>query len=121
MRWFLLAFSKYATFAGRSQRSEYWYFLLFYFLIAMIISPAIEAILGIGHANGGIISWIAIMVLTLPAISVTTRRLHDIGKSGWWQLIGFIPIIGGLILLIFVLKDSHQGRNEYGENPKSKS
>jgi uncharacterized membrane protein YhaH (DUF805 family) len=58
------------------------------------------------------------LINIIPALSVTVRRLHDIGKSGWWYLICFVPLIGGLILFVFTVLDSEPDRNEYGPNPK---
>lgn len=101
-------FNKYATFQGRASRSEYWYWCLFYFLIFILTEvPYIEYL-----------ALIAALLVVIPSISVGVRRLHDIGKSGWWYLVAFIPLIGGLILLYFAVLDSQPGENQYGPNPK---
>ena len=59
-----------------------------------------------------------ILVTIVPALAVLVRRLHDTGKTGWWVLIGFVPLIGGIVLLVFTVLDSDAGENNYGENPK---
>ena len=101
-------FKKYFDFSGRARRSEYWYFLLLN-LIALF-----------GFLLAGLPDFYGIFYLTvlIPSLSVTIRRLHDIGKSGVWFFISFIPIVGGLLILIFVLMDSQPARNKYGKNPK---
>ena len=118
MNWYLAALKKYATFEGRASRSEYWYFFLFNGLIQLVLvglllvipvlSPVINIVL--------IIYAIAMM---LPSLAVVVRRLHDIGKSGWWYLIVFIPLIGFIVLLVFAVLDSELGNNKYGINPKN--
>lgn len=95
-----VCFSKYADFSGRARRSEYWYFYLFTLII------------------GAVVPCISTLVILIPSISVTTRRLHDTGRSGWWQLL-YLTGIGGLVVFIFTLEDSSPGPNEYGPNPKS--
>ena len=95
-------FSNYANFSGRARRSEYWYFALFSFIISLI--PIVNLIVG--------------LISIIPGIAVSVRRLHDIGKSGWWLLLGFIPIVGFIVLLIWDCTDSQPGENQWGANPK---
>jgi len=117
--------NRYAQFEGRASRSEFWYFALFYFLIDIIIS-AIDAFIVnpmIGMtpdqaAQGGVLQMVFALGLLIPSIALGIRRLHDIGKSGWWYLLVFIPIIGWLALLYFYILDSQPGTNKYGANPK---
>jgi len=97
---------KYADFAGRASRSEYWWFVLAAFLASIVLAFILRIL-------GGLVY----LALLLPMIAVGVRRLHDIGKSGWWLLIGFIPLIGGLILIYFYVKSGDAGSNEYGEAP----
>jgi len=99
-------FSKYATFEGRARRSEYWWFALFSFIIALILNF-------IGPVLGGIWSLVAL----LPSLAVGARRLHDIDRSGWWLLIGFIPLIGLIVLIVFFVKPGQTGANRFGANP----
>ncbi|MBP1542210.1 MAG: DUF805 domain-containing protein [Prevotella sp.] len=94
--------SQYAGFSGRARRSEYWWWTLFSLLWAWI--PIVNILLG--------------LIFFIPSIAVAVRRLHDTGRSGWWILLGIIPIIGGIVLLIFYCTDSQPGENQYGPNPK---
>lgn len=120
MQWFLSALRKYATFSGRSRRSEYWYFFLFYLLIVLALG-LLDAMLGTAGAAGelGLLSGVFVLAMLLPSLAVGARRLHDIGRSGWWLLISFVPLIGAVILLVFALRDGDRGDNAYGPNPKA--
>ena len=97
--------SKYATFAGRASRSEFWWFALFQFGVMVVLGMVSEPLSGV-----------AALLLLLPAIAAGARRLHDIGKSGFFLLIGFIPVIGHLVLLYWFVQPS-DGPNEFG-NPE---
>ncbi len=122
MDWYLMALKKYAEFQGRSQRKEYWMFTLFNFL-AMVLLGAVGALLG-GGGEGGlgdVLQGLYGLGVLVPGIAVTVRRLHDIGKSGWWGLVALSPLIGSLILIYFAVKDSQPETNEYGPNPKAAS
>ena len=115
MNWYLdVVKNKYATFSGRARRKEYWMFFLINLLIAMGIG-IVEAIIGLG----GILGILYALALLIPGIAVSVRRLHDTGRSGWWLLIGFIPFIGWIVVLVFMVLDSQPGDNEYGPNPKA--
>jgi uncharacterized membrane protein YhaH (DUF805 family) len=116
--------SKYATFKGRSRRSEYW-FIQFFLVLTNLAAAAIDFVLMngdverfIANGGGGIVGLIWILVTIVPALAVLVRRLHDTGKTGWWALIGFVPLIGGIVLLVFTVLDSDAGKNKFGENPK---
>jgi uncharacterized membrane protein YhaH (DUF805 family) len=106
-------FSQYAGFAGRARRSEYWYWLLFTVVLTTAASLLDRPLM---NRSAGIVSIIVGLVLILPNLAVGCRRLHDIGRSGWWQLIGLTGI-GGIVLLVFFAMDS-QGDNRYGPSPK---
>ncbi|MGB5506354.1 MAG: DUF805 domain-containing protein [Sulfurovum sp.] len=117
--------NRYVDFKGRSTRSEYWYFILFVFIISIILSLVdtllINPALGMTPAEAtksGLLAPIFALAVLLPKIAVAVRRLHDIGKSGWWYLIILIPIIGVLVLIYFWVQDSQVGENMYGPNPK---
>ena len=115
MNWYLdVLKNKYATFSGRARRKEYWMFFLFNILIAIGLG-IVEALIGTGGLLGGIYS----LAVLIPGIAVTVRRLHDTSRTGWWVLIVFLPLVGALILLIFMVLDSQAGDNEYGPNPKA--
>ena len=126
MSWYLAALKKYAVFAGRARRKEYWYFVLFNFLIVMGLL-LIGLVLGaaIGGVDSTSFPFIAVtpvalygLAMIIPSISVTIRRLHDIGMSGWWYLITLVPG-GSIVLFIFSLFDSKPGSNQYGPDPKA--
>ena len=120
MNWFITALKKYATFSGRSQRSEFWYFVLFYLIICAVLS-VVDGIFGTFNMKTGVgfITSIFSLAMLLPAISVTVRRLHDIGHSGWLSLISFIPLVGAIVLIAFLAQDSEAGQNRFGENLKA--
>jgi len=103
--------SKYVDFSGRARRSEYWYFTLAYAIVSIIVG-IIAKVTGLN-----ILSTILSLAVLLPSLAVGARRLHDIGKSGWWLLINLTGI-GAIVLLIWAVTDSQAGSNQYGPNPK---
>jgi uncharacterized membrane protein YhaH (DUF805 family) len=105
-------FDHYVKFDGRASRPAYWWWFLFTILVAVAAS-IIDAAIG----SFGVISGIAGLALFLPGLSVAIRRLHDTDHSGWWVLIGLIPIIGFIVLLVFYLRQSDPGENRYGPPP----
>jgi uncharacterized membrane protein YhaH (DUF805 family) len=120
MKWFLDALrSKYATFTGRARRKEYWYFVLFY-VLAFIVLAVVDGVTGTldEEAGIGLLSAIFVLATIIPLLAVTVRRLHDTDRSGWWVLINLVPIIGGIVLLVFTVLDSQPGANRFGPNPK---
>ena len=107
-------FSKYATFSGRSSRSAYWWWILFYVLVligASIIDAAVKS-----QAIAGL-AWLAFFI---PNLAVLVRRLHDTDRTGWWVLIGLIPLVGVIILIVFACTDSG-APNTYGNGPDGQS
>lgn len=108
-------FSKYAKFSGRARRSEYWYFVLFEFIVGIVLGGVA---LVIGESVATAIESVWTLATFIPVLAVTWRRLHDIGKSGAWFFIGLIPLVGEIILLIWLCKDSEPGDNRFGPNPK---
>lgn len=114
------AFSNYCNFSGRASRSEFWWFALFNYLVAMAIySPNIYfVILGRGDSVGiQIVYCLYCLAVLLPSLGLTWRRLHDIGKAGGWYFIGLIPIVGAIILLVWLCKDSEPCENRFGPVP----
>lgn len=109
-------FSKYAIFAGRARRSEYWWWILFTVLLSVAVT-LLGALLPISGSSV-VLKFIMNVALFLPSLAVGIRRLHDIGKSGWWILLFVIPVIGVIILLIWFCRDSDAGENAYGARPK---
>ncbi|MBO5815262.1 MAG: DUF805 domain-containing protein [Bacteroidales bacterium] len=105
--------NKYADFNGRARRSEYWYFVLFNFLISMAVG-LVAGLIGFDW-----LSYIYSIALLVPGVAIGVRRLHDIGKSGWWLLISFVPLIGAIWLIILMVKEGNNGSNAYGPDPKA--
>jgi uncharacterized membrane protein YhaH (DUF805 family) len=106
--------SQYVGFTGRARRSEFWYWTLFQIIVGIIASILDRAAF---DRNNGAFSVIVGLALLLPSLAVAVRRLHDSGRTGWWLLIGLIPVIGTIVLIIFYVQDS-QGDNQYGPSPK---
>lgn len=98
-------FANYVGFTGRAPRSEYWWWVLFVVLVSIVLSMVSQKLSGVFS-----------LAVLLPGIAVATRRLHDVGRSGWWQLLLFIPMIGLLVLLYWVVQPS-EGDNAYGAAP----
>jgi uncharacterized membrane protein YhaH (DUF805 family) len=119
MKWFLIVLKKYADFSGRAQRAEYWFFTLFYVIFFLALS-LVDGAAGLFNViyGVGVLSGLFALAMIIPSISVSVRRLHDTSRSGWWLLIGLIPLIGAIVLLVFVCLDSTPGTNTYGPNPK---
>jgi uncharacterized membrane protein YhaH (DUF805 family) len=107
-------FSKYVTFSGRASRSEYWYWILFATIVA-IVATIIDLIL-FPLSSVQPVSTIASLALFLPGLAVAIRRLHDIDRTGWWFLIAF-TIIGLIVLLVFFCMKGTTGPNRYGPDP----
>lgn len=119
MNWFLEAMRKYATFTGRSRRKEYWFFQLFVVIGSVVLILLDETFGWLDTDTGfGPLSFVFGLAMLLPNLAVAVRRLHDTDRSGWWLLLSLIPIIGGLVLLVFFILDSTPGTNRFGENPK---
>lgn len=114
MNYYFDVLKKYAVFTGRARRSEYWYFVLFNFIAAIIIG-FIGAVL---NDRDQTLSRLYSLAIFLPALGVTIRRLHDIGKSGWWIFMIFIPLVGAIILIVWEATEGQPGSNKYGPNPK---
>lgn len=105
-------FQKYVDFNGRARRSEYWYFYLFYVIVGTIAGVISNAI------GSQIISTIVSLAFLLPSLAVAVRRLHDIGKKWTWIFMGLIPLVGWIIMITYMVKDSEPGDNQFGPNPK---
>ena len=118
MDYYLEVLKKYTVFSGRARRAEYWMFVLINFIVSAVLF-AVDSALGINTDGGvGVLGGIYSLAVLLPSLAVTCRRLHDTGRSGWWMLIAVIPIVGAVILIVFLVQDSDLGENEYGPNPK---
>ena len=117
MGWYLEVLKKYATFDGRAHRTEFWMFVLVSFIVSLVLN-IVDAIIGTGgDLGGGVLAGIYGLVVLIPSLAVGARRLHDIGKSGWWQLLALIPIVGVIILIVWFATKGHESENQHGPNP----
>ena len=114
MNWYFEVLKKYTVFTGRSRRKEFWMFALINLIIGGVLGY-VEGLVG----GPGIIGILYSLAVLIPGIAVSVRRLHDTDKSGWWLLIAFVPIIGAIVLLVFMVLDGQPDENQYGKNPKS--
>lgn len=128
-------FGKYATFSGRATRPEFWWYVLFLFAANIVLSFIDRSLFGWGmmggsygagmgpgygmgwEMSGGPLSGLFSLATILPSLAVSARRLHDTGRSGWWQLLVLIPLIGWIILLIWYAQRGEAGANAHGEAP----
>ena len=133
MKWMLLPLRRYAEFSGRSRPREYWTFALF-LLLGTILLSWLDVVLGLGAgygyyehslyntaagyvADSGLLTRIFALATVIPGLAVAVRRLHDTDRSGWWLLIGLVPLLGELALFIFMLMSGTRGPNRYGPDP----
>ncbi len=117
MNYYKKVLQNYANFTGRARRSEYWYFALFNFLITLGCL-IVDTVLGTRYADVGVVQFLYGLAVLIPSLAVGVRRLHDVGKSGWFFFIVLIPIVGAIWLLVLFATNSHAGENQYGPNPK---
>lgn len=118
MDWYLKVLKNYFNFAGRARRKEYWMFVLFSLIISIVIG-VVDGILGTKTSAGiGMLGAVYSLAVIIPSIAVGARRLHDIDKSGWWQLIGFIPLLGWIVLIVWAATEGNHGTNRFGPDPQ---
>ena len=119
MSWYILVLKKYAVFNGRAGLKEYWYFMLFHFIflaalvLVIFLTVNVEALLFLNF-----LSPLYGLATLLPNIGVSIRRMHDTGRSGWWLFVDFVPMVGPIILIVFLASDSQAETNKYGPSPK---
>jgi uncharacterized membrane protein YhaH (DUF805 family) len=122
MNWMIMPYQRYFEFSGRSRRMEYWMFTLLQFLVAMVIVAIAFAFSSQGEDTVMTVLLIGVGLLVLvsfiPSLAVQVRRFHDQDLTGWLVLLGFIPYVGGLIILVFMCIDGKRGPNKYGPDPK---
>lgn len=111
--------AKYATFSGRALRSEFWFFTLFVLLASLVANVVDYGILGRSTEDFGPISAIFSLAVLVPSFAAGARRLHDTDRSGWWQLLVLIPIIGVIVLIVFFATKGEDGDNRFGAAPKA--
>ncbi len=115
MEWYLKAFRQYVDFAGRARRKEYWMFGLINVIVFMVVALLDYAL------TGGLLFWLYYLAVLLPSLAVGVRRLHDTGRSGWWLLISLIPLVGVIVLIVFMVTEGERQPNAYGPDPKAVS
>lgn len=125
MDWYLAVLKKYAVFDGRASRREYWMFFLINLLISIVLGAidglfrsVFEAALGTDLGTTGFLGSLYGLAVLIPSIAVAVRRLHDTGRSGWWLFLNLIPIIGFIVVIVFLASEGQPGPNRYGPNPK---
>jgi uncharacterized membrane protein YhaH (DUF805 family) len=115
--WKTVVLGNYTNFSGRARRSEYWWFALTSVIVSVVfnivssVSDGLNAIVGLV----GLVYWLGTLI---PSLAVAVRRLHDTGRSGWMLLLALIPLVGAIILIVFLASDSAKGSNKYGASPK---
>ena len=116
---FTYGIKHYAQFSGRARRREYWYFILFYALINIGLS-ILDRALGLYDLSNdvGLLSTIFGFFMIIPTLAVAARRLHDTGRTAWWLLIGLIPLLGTIVLIVFMVQDSKESGKVFGEARK---
>lgn len=120
MKWYLKVLRQYADFTGRARRTEYWMYILFNMIFA-IVAAVLDNLLGLKFNQEipyGFIYLIYGLATFIPGLAVMVRRLHDVDKSGWWVFISLIPLVGTIWLLVLLATDGTPGANQYGVNPK---
>tara|TARA_B100001113_G_C20741428_1_gene462499 strand:+ start:161 stop:541 length:381 start_codon:yes stop_codon:yes gene_type:complete len=126
MEWYLKVMKEnYTNFSGRARRKEFWMFYLFYFIviiIAMMLDQALGLTFDLGYGAEmpyGYLYSLAALLHFIPFLGLHTRRMHDVGKSGWFLLISLVPIVGAIWLLILWCTDGSSEENKYGPSPKA--
>jgi uncharacterized membrane protein YhaH (DUF805 family) len=112
VNWYVDALKKYVDFNGRARRQAYWMYFLFNVIILVVLA-IVSGIIGTM-----ILYYLYGLAIFLPSHAVGVRRLHDTGRSGWFILLELIPLVGSIVLLVFLCSDSQPGHNQYGPNPK---
>ena len=119
MNWYVSVLKKYAVFSGRARRKEYWMFTLINVLISFVVGFIAGLIAGVLEVPEFVlIAHLYSLAVLIPGIAVTVRRLHDTGRSGWMWFIALIPLIGPIVLLVFLASEGSADENQYGSNPK---
>ena len=119
MQWYLKVLSQYADFNGRARRTEYWMFTLISTIISVVLLILDSMLLDFSLGDIGLLQGLYSLAVLLPSLAVGARRLHDTGRSGWWLLIGLIPLIGAIVLIVFFVFDGDRGPNAHGPDPKA--
>ena len=116
MNYYFDVLKKYAVFTGRARRKEYWIFFLCNVVVGVVLS-ILDRVLGTGKLLNSLYS----LAVFLPGLGVAVRRLHDTNRSGWWFLFVLVPLVGPIILLVWLCLPGTAGSNQYGEDPLAES
>lgn len=129
MEWMLMPLRRYADFSGRSRRKEYWMFILLILIVGVglglvtgsftTVSDQADSFEMATWSSSSILLSVFYLAIIIPSLAVQVRRFHDQDKSGWLVLLNFIPLVGGLIVLVFMCLEGTRGDNRYGPDPKA--
>jgi uncharacterized membrane protein YhaH (DUF805 family) len=111
--WKRVVLERYAQFTGRARRAEFWWYFLANFIISVVLNILIAV-----SSIFGVLTLIYGLAVLIPGLAVAVRRLHDTDRSGWWLLIGLIPIVGIIVLIVFWATDGSPSPNQYGVSEK---
>lgn len=121
MKWYFHSLRKYAVFAGRARRREYWTFELWNLLIPAALLFIDIKITEAGHPERAVLTGLYVLATAMPSLAGSVRRLHDTNHSGWAIWLGMIPLVGPFVLLGYLLKDGDPGPNRFGPSPKTEA
>lgn len=116
MRWYLAVMRRYTGFDDRADRTEFWWFMLWTTVITVVLI-ILDTVLGTGNEYFGLLEALYTVAAIVPSLAVGARRLHDIGRSGWWQLILLVPIIGLIVLIVWWATEGDGSPNQWGRDP----
>ena len=116
MQWYLEVLKKYAVFDGRAHRTEFWMFALVNVIVSLVLG-VVDGIIGTRTGGLGLLGGLYSLAVLVPSLAVGVRRLHDIGRSGWWLLIALIPLVGIIVLIVWYATEGDRAPNAYGPNP----
>jgi uncharacterized membrane protein YhaH (DUF805 family) len=120
MNWYTKVLKDYATFSGRARRTEFWMFTLINAIIMIVLYGLAMGLKDSALGTVFLVLYVVYAVAVLvPGLAVAVRRLHDTNRSGWWWLIGLVPVVGGIVLLVFYATAGTVGENQYGPDPKA--
>ena len=121
MHWYIDVLKKYTVFEGRARRKEYWIFVLISSLVLIFLSLIDELTGWKVWEDEGVLSLVYSIAVFVPTLAVVVRRLHDTDRSGWWILIALIPLVGAIVLLVFLILKGNEGDNRFGPDPKAET
>ena len=120
MDWYVKVLKNYATFSGRARRTEYWMFTLVNLIVTAVLYGLSSAFMGGTLGTLFMVLYVAYaLAVLIPGLAVFFRRMHDTNRSGWWWLLGLVPIVGPIVLIVFAATEGTRGENQYGADPKA--